>query len=93
MDMIVLLTLYPVVFLWSQYVAFPYLGHWSFAIALFVGNVFSVGLTGFMVPWVANRVGWWLTPKGPRALAANFLGTALMMAAYAAMILVFWRFY
>ena len=93
MDMIVLLTLYPVVFLWSQYVAFPYLGNVPFALALFVGNVFSVGLTGFMVPWVANRVGWWLTPKGPPALAPHLLGAGMMTAAYAIMVLVFWRFY
>jgi uncharacterized protein len=93
MDMIVLLTLYPVVFLWSQYVAFPYLGKMSFAVSLFFGNIFSVGLTGFMVPWVANRMGWWLAPTGPRVFVAHFLGAGLMMAAYALMVLVFWRFY
>ena len=35
-----------------------------FAVNLFIGNIFSVGLTGFMVPWVANRMGWWMFPKG-----------------------------
>src|SRR5262249_43123080 len=93
MDAIVLLTLYPVVFLWSQYVAIPYFGKMSFALSLFIGNVFTVGVTGFLVPWVANRMGWWLAPKGPGAFAAHFAGAALMVAAYTAMILVFWRFY
>ena len=93
MDMIVLLTLYPVVFLWSQYVAFPYLGQMSFAVSLFLGNIFSVGLTGFLVPWVANRMGWWLAPTGPRVIAAHLLGVGLMMAAYALIVLVFSRFY
>ena len=93
MDMIVLLLLYPIVFLWSVWVGFPYLSHMSFAVSLFIGNIFSVGMTGFLVPWVANRLGWWLTPTGPRRLAAHLAGAAMMMAAYAAMVLVFWRYF
>lgn len=93
MDMIVLLLLYPIVFLWSVWVGFPYLGKVPFAVALFIGNIFSVGLTGFLVPWVANRLGWWLTPKGPRRLAAHLLGAAMMLATYTAMVLVFWRYF
>jgi hypothetical protein len=46
-----------------------------------------------MVPWLANRFGWWLAPKSPRVLAVRWLGVAMMMAPYASMILVFWRFY
>ena len=44
----------------------PSLPFW--AAALFIGNVVSVGLTGFLVPWVANRFGWWLQPTGSRPL-------------------------
>ncbi|HEV7543835.1 MAG TPA: antibiotic biosynthesis monooxygenase, partial [Reyranella sp.] len=65
MDMIVLLLLYPIVFLWGVVVGTPLLANklnMPFPIALFVGNIFSVGMTGFMVPWVANRMGWWLNP-------------------------------
>lgn len=90
MDMLVLLMLYPVVFLWSIYIGFPYLGKMSFALSLFLGNIFSVGLTGVMVPWVANRFGWWLTPApGRNALQVHLLGTAIILALYAVMVVVF----
>lgn len=94
MDMLVLLMLYPIVFLWSVWVGLPYLSDLSFAVALFIGNVVSVGLTGFLVPWVAKRFGWWLQPAGHRnALAVHFLGAGVILALYAAMIFVFWRFF
>jgi antibiotic biosynthesis monooxygenase (ABM) superfamily enzyme len=94
MDMLVLLMLYPIVFLWSVWIGMPYMSNLSFAVSLFIGNIVSVGLTGFLVPWVANRFGWWLQPAGHRnALAVHFLGAGVIMALYAAMIFVFWRFF
>lgn len=93
MNMIVLLALYPVVFLWTEHVAFPYLGKMPFAISLFLGNIFSVTVTGFTIPWIANRLGWWLNPRSPVTFMVHFLGAALMVAAYAAMVFAFWRFY
>ncbi len=95
MNMIVLLLLYPIVFLWSVWVGTPILQSQfklNFAVSLFVGNVFSVLLTGFMVPWVANRMGWWMFPTG-NVLRANLLGALLMCAVYAASIAVFWKFF
>jgi hypothetical protein len=95
MDMIVLLLLYPIVFLWGVSAGTPILQnmlHLPFAISLFIGNIFSVGLTGFMVPWVANRMGWWLAPK-KNVVQANLLGAALILAAYLVSILVFWKFF
>jgi hypothetical protein len=95
MDMIVLLLLYPIVFLWGVAAGTPILLnmlHLPFAISLFIGNIFSVGLTGFMVPWVANRMGWWLAPK-KNVVQANLLGAALILAAYLVSILVFWKFF
>src|SRR6202035_6155940 len=71
MNMIVLLTLYPVVFLWGLLVGTPILTkalNLNFPVALFIGNAFSVILTSYLVPWTANRLSWWLTPaKGGRA--------------------------
>ena len=94
MDMLVLLMLYPIVFLWSVWIGRPYLSDLSFAVALFIGNIVSVGLTGFLVPWVAKRFGWWLQPAGHRnALTVHFLGAGVILALYAAMIFVFWRFF
>jgi antibiotic biosynthesis monooxygenase (ABM) superfamily enzyme len=94
MNMLVLLMLYPVVFLWSIYIGFPYLGKMSFAVSLFLGNIFSVAATGFLVPWVANRFGWWLSPApGKNALQVHLLGAAIILAIYAVMVFVFVRFF
>jgi antibiotic biosynthesis monooxygenase (ABM) superfamily enzyme len=95
MDMIVLLLLYPIVFLWGVIVGTPLLAnalHMPFAIALFVGNIFSVGMTGFMVPWVANRMGWWLNPKA-NVVRANLLGAVLICVIYAVCVVVFWKYF
>ena len=59
MNMIVLLTLYPVVFLWGLLVGTPILTgilKLNFPVALFIGNAFSVILTSYLVPWTANRL-------------------------------------
>ncbi len=96
MDMLVLLMLYPIVFLWGAWVGTPYLDHklhLSFAIALFVGNIVSVGLTGFLVPWVANRFSWWLQPAGRHVMRTHLLGAGIILALYAAMVLVFWQLF
>src|SRR5262249_49106610 len=93
MDMLVLLMLYPIVFLWSMWVGFPFLGKTPFAISLFIGNIVSVGLTGFLVPWIANRFGWWLQPAGRPTLRIHLLGAGIILALYAAMVLVFWRLF
>jgi antibiotic biosynthesis monooxygenase (ABM) superfamily enzyme len=92
MNMIVLLTLYPVVFLWSVWFGLPILAsklQMNFAVALFIGNVFSVSMTAFLVPWTAKYVlGWWLESSRRSAF-----GAATVLAAYAAMVFVFWRFF
>lgn len=95
MDMIVLLLLYPIVFLFGVYVHTPlFMGvlKLPFAVALFLGNIVSVGMTGFMVPWVANHMMWWLQPK-QNVVRANLLGAFLICAIYAVCVVVFWKFY
>lgn len=97
MDMLVLLMLYPIVFIWSIFIGAPLLGEklgMSFAVSLFIGNIVSVGLTGFLVPWVAGRFGWWLNPAlAKEALKTHIMGAAVILALYAAMVFVFWRFF
>jgi len=96
MDAIVLVLLYPIVFLWSVWFGIPVLSkqlHIDFAPALFLGNIFSVGLTGFLVPRLANALNWWLAPNAAKRTQMNLLGGGLMLAAYAAMVLVFWKFF
>ena len=96
MDMLVLLMLYPIVFLFGVFVATPFLINrlaLPFAISLFLGNIVSVGLTGFLVPWVANRFGWWLHPKGSQPLRTHLLGAGIIAAMYAIMVVAFWRLF
>lgn len=93
MDMIVLLLLYPIVFLWGVWFGTPILQNAlnvPWALNLFIGNIFSVALTGFAVPWVANRMGWWMFPKG-KVVQANLLGAGLICAVYAISIWIFWK--
>jgi antibiotic biosynthesis monooxygenase (ABM) superfamily enzyme len=94
MDMLVLLMLYPIVMLFGYFVGTPLLDRLlglPFALSLFLGNIVSVGLTGFLVPWVAGRFGWWLRPAPGREASVNLQGAALISAAYAAMVLLFLR--
>jgi hypothetical protein len=98
MDMVVLLLLYPIVFLWGFYIGTPLLAdrlHLPFAVSLFIGNIFSVALTGFLVPWTANHpLAWWLRPKNPRqALGVHLLGAAIVCAIYAGCVWAFTRFF
>ena len=96
MNAIVLLLLYPIVFLWSMWFGFPVLTeklHMNFAPALFIGNIFSVGTTGILVPWLADRLGWWLAPAAGKRTQMNLLGSGVMLVAYAAMVFVFWKFF
>ncbi len=96
MDMLVLLMLYPIVFLFGVFVGTPLFSNvlgLSFAVSLFLGNVVSVGLTGFLVPWAAGHFGWWLKPPPGKETQASLLGAAVILALYAAMVFVFWRFF
>jgi antibiotic biosynthesis monooxygenase (ABM) superfamily enzyme len=95
MDMIVLVLLYPIVFLWGVFPGTPILQNQlnlPWAVNLFIGNIFSVLLTGFMVPWVANHMRWWMFPKG-NVLRNNLVGAALIGAVYIVSIVVFWKFF
>jgi antibiotic biosynthesis monooxygenase (ABM) superfamily enzyme len=96
MDMLVLLMLYPIVFLFGIFVGTPLFTnvlHLPFAVALFLGNIVSVGLTGSLVPWVAPRFGWWLQPSAATALRTNIGGAVLIIVIYAAMVVAFWKFF
>lgn len=96
MNMLVLLMLYPIVMLFGYFLGTPLLDrelHLPFAISLFVGNIVSVFLTGFLVPWIAGRFGWWLRPAPGREARINLLGAAFISAVYVAMVFVFLRLF
>lgn len=95
MNMLVLLMLYPVVMVFGYFVGAPLLDRalqLPFAISMFLGNIVSVVLTGFLVPWIADRFGWWLRPAASHEFRINLLGAALLTAIYAAMVFAFLRF-
>jgi antibiotic biosynthesis monooxygenase (ABM) superfamily enzyme len=93
-NMLVLLMLYPVVFLFGALVQTPLLtgrAGLPFAIALFIGNVASVLLLNLLLPWTSTRFSWWLQPASPRPGRTELAGTVLVMALYGFMLLAFWR--
>lgn len=92
-NMLVLLMLYPVVFLFGHLVQAPLLVRLlglPFWLALFIGNAVSVVLLNWLVPWVSGRFGWWLRPAAPTLL--TLAGTVLVVALYGLALLVFAQF-
>ena len=88
-NMLVLLVLYPVVYLFGRYVQSPWLSdraHLPFALALLIGNIVTIALMNYLVPWTSDRFGWWLTPRGPRSPWLQLAGVALLTALYAVML-------
>jgi uncharacterized protein len=95
-NMLVLLMLYPVVFLFGYFVQTPYLigrAALPFAIALFIGNIVSVLLLNYLVPWTSTRFSWWLQPRGANPGRIAVAGTVLVVAFYGLMIVAFWRLF
>lgn len=94
-NMIVLLLLYPVVFLFGAWVQTPVLigrAGLPFWLALFIGNVVSVLLLNWLVPWVSNGFGWWLAPARGAGRWTSPAGAALIALLYAMWLFLFSRF-
>lgn len=90
-NMIVLALLYPVVFLFGLFVQTPLLMNrigMPFWLALFVGNVVSVVLLNWLVPWASKRLSWWLQPDVQKSMGNHVLGTGIVCGIYAASLLV-----
>ena len=85
MNMIVLLLIYPIVFLFSKTVQTPILMarmQVPFFLALFIGNIVSVLLLNYLVPWTSRRLDWWLRFAGPAKDKTSLAGAALLVALY-----------
>ena len=91
-DMIVLLMLYPVVFLFGIWVANPLLigrAGVPFFLALFISNVVSLVALNWLVPWTSRAFAWWLAPPRDPGGRISIAGAAVVIALYAATLLVF----
>ena len=92
MNMLVLMQLYPVVFMFGYLVQGPLLMNrmgLPFWAALFVGNVVGVLVLNWLVPWTCARFGWWLQPDSRRAEKTNWLGIGLVIGLYALSMVIF----
>jgi hypothetical protein len=94
--MLVLLVLYPLVFLFGEWVQTPLLvdNGVPFWLALFIGNAVSVALLGWvLIPGASRRLRWWLAPPaGEEGRRLTWAGAALVASLYAASLAVFSQF-
>lgn len=93
-NMLVVLALYPVVFLFGVWVQGPLLEGrvgLPFWLALFVGNVASVLILSKLVPAVSKRFGWWLAASGDDQKRVGVAGAALVVGLYGLLLLLFSR--
>jgi uncharacterized protein len=93
-NMIVLLLLYPIVFLFGRWVSNPYMNSkvMPFYLALFIGNAVSVSLLGWLfVPRANTVLSWWLNPTR-HARERTIAGAALILLLYGAFLLWFANF-
>lgn len=80
---LVLLTLYPVVFLLS-FIQNPVMAYGvPFWLALFFANAASTAILAWVtMPWLVKMFGWWLNPPKKRATLYTFIGTILVLVLY-----------
>ncbi len=95
MNMLVLLGLYPIVFLFGFFVGTPFVMGaigLPFWLALFIGNIASVILLTWVVPWTSARFSWWLKPVGEETSRQTLTGIAVLIVLYAVLLLIFSQF-
>jgi uncharacterized protein len=92
-NMLVLLTLYPVVFLLGKWLADPLLidrWGWPFWLALFASNAISVPLVGsVLAPWAGRRFGWWTQPSDGPFGRTTVIGVGVIVLLYGVWLLLF----
>lgn len=93
-NMIVLLMLFPVVFLFGDLVQGPLLQArlgLPFAIALLLGNIAGIVLLNWLVPWASKRFTWWLVPRAGSARIVDAAGASLIAMVLMILAILFWK--
>lgn len=91
-NMIVLATLYPVVFLVTAWLEHPILvgllgmKHWS---ALFIDNVVGILILSVVTPWLSRSFSWWLRSPDSKGDVA---GAAILVGLYVLLLLATWQY-
>ncbi|MBA4788716.1 MAG: antibiotic biosynthesis monooxygenase [Rhizobiales bacterium] len=83
-NLIVLLVLYPVVFLWGVFISAPFIDSRGvpFWLSLFIGNVVSTQLLGWWIaPAAFKALDWWIKPDV--SWRTSLLGYGLLAVLYA----------
>lgn len=91
-NLVVLLMLYPVVWLFGHFIQVPILQQrlgLPFAVALLIGNLAGIILLNWLVPWASNRFTWWLSPGVSRT--RTLAGTAVIALMLVVLAIVFWQ--
>ena len=93
-NMVVLLVLYPLVFLLNAWLQKPILvgifglPYWAF---LFINNAVSVVLLSLILPRVSRQLNWWLSPE-ERDIKRDVAGALLVAGFYTLWLLAFWLY-
>ena len=94
-NMLVLMGLYPVVFLFGFFVQGPLLMRawgWPFWLSLFAGNVVGTLILNWLVPWISKQFTWWLQPAGTETQKRTIIGVFVAIAIYGLLMLAFSQF-
>src|SRR4029078_1085266 len=92
--MVVLLVLYPLVFLLNEWLQKPILvgifglPYWAF---LFINNAVSVVMLSWILPWVTRHLRWWLSPD-EQDMKRDVAGALLVIGVYALWLVTFWLY-
>ncbi len=91
MNMLVLMALYPVVFLFGVLVQTPFMTNEGvpFWLGLFVSQIFSITVLNWLTPWCARRFDWWLSPQSSSIARINLIGAGVVIGIYAVCLLLF----
>jgi antibiotic biosynthesis monooxygenase (ABM) superfamily enzyme len=92
-NLLVLLMLFPVVFLFGYLIQGPVLQsrlRMPFAFSLLVGNIVGIMLLNRLVPWINGRFMWWTMPKKAGSRWLDAAGAAVIAGILVVLATVFW---